>query len=62
MRTLDLLLKKFDECGFKDFAVFADSVVVLFANSDRWDELPESVRAEILELLDRQSTDERLLP
>lgn len=59
MRTLDLLLKKFDEYGFEDFAVFADSVVVLFANSGqlcctegvRWDELPESVRAEILELL-----------
>lgn len=54
MRTLDLLLKKFDEYGFEDFAVFADSVVVLFANSDQWDKLPESVKAEILELLELQ--------
>ncbi|MBN8564250.1 MAG: hypothetical protein J0L70_27325 [Leptolyngbya sp. UWPOB_LEPTO1] len=54
MRTLDVLLKKFDEYGFEDFAVFADSVVVLFANSDRWEELPDLVRAEILELLGRQ--------
>ncbi|MBD2078467.1 hypothetical protein [Leptolyngbya sp. FACHB-17] len=54
MKTLDLLLKKFDEYGFEDFAVFADRVVVLFANSDRWEKLPESVRTEILELLERQ--------
>lgn len=54
MRTLDLLLKKFEDYGFEDYAVFANSVVVLFANSDQWDELPESVRGEILELLDLQ--------
>ncbi|BAS56807.1 hypothetical protein NIES2135_38710 [Leptolyngbya boryana NIES-2135] len=54
MRTLNLLLKKFDEYGFEDFAVFADFVVVLFANSDQWEELPDLVRAEILELLGRQ--------
>jgi TRAP-type C4-dicarboxylate transport system substrate-binding protein len=35
-------------------AIFADRVVVLFANSDRWNELPESARTEILELLERQ--------
>ncbi|MBD1855235.1 hypothetical protein NDI36_30275 [Leptolyngbya boryana FACHB-1624] len=54
MRTLDMLLKKFDEYGFEDFAVFADSVVVLFANSDQWEELPDLFRAKILELLGRQ--------
>ncbi|MBD1845834.1 hypothetical protein H6F89_20980 [Cyanobacteria bacterium FACHB-63] len=58
MKTLDLLLKKFDEYEFEDFAVFADSVVVLFTNSDRWNELPESIRAEILELLDRRFGEE----
>lgn len=48
-----MLLKKFDEYGFEDFAVF-DSVVVLFANSDQWEELPDLFRAKILELLGRQ--------
>lgn len=54
MKTFDFLLKKFEEYGFEDFGVFADCVVVFFANSAQWEQLPESFRAEILELLERQ--------
>jgi hypothetical protein len=59
VKILNRLLKIFEEYEFEDFGVFAGRTVVLFANSARWDELPESVRTEILELMNHQSEELR---
>jgi hypothetical protein len=56
VKKADLLLKKLIEYGIEDYGCFGGSIS-LFANDPKWDALPESARAEILELLDQQFED-----
>jgi hypothetical protein len=53
MKKVDLLREKLAEYEVEDFGYLGD-VIVLFANSERWNSLSESARSEIEELLDQQ--------
>jgi TRAP-type C4-dicarboxylate transport system substrate-binding protein len=57
MKKVDLLREKLAEYEVEDFGYLGD-VIVLFANSERWNSLSESARSEIEELLDQQLDEE----
>ena len=58
MKNVDRLREKLDEYEIEDFGYFA-GFICLFANDPKWDALSEAVKAEILELVDRQFEDVR---
>ena len=61
MKKVDQLREKLAEFGIEDFGEFGNCVV-LFANDQKWDALPEPAKAEILELLNQQFEDVRARP
>jgi hypothetical protein len=48
MKKVDLLREKLAEYEVEDFGYLGD-VIVLFANSERWNSLSESARSEIFD-------------
>jgi len=56
MKNVDRLREKLDEYEIEDFGYFA-GLICLFANHPKWDALSEWVKAEILELAERQFED-----
>jgi len=53
VKNVDRLREKLAEYEIEDYDYFA-GFICLFANDPKWDALPEAVRAEILELAERQ--------
>ena len=56
MKKVDRLREKLDEYEIEDYGYFA-GLICLFANDPKWEALPESAKAEILELAERQFED-----